>query len=112
MGMFRVDQSGFNRMFRSTSGPSAQELRRRQLRVQNRAKVLCPVDTGRLRSSIRSSEVFATARGIRGSVGTNVVYAAAIHEGRGPPSWQRNPPPRRPYLRDALPAANPSRITD
>lgn len=110
MGGFRVNLAVVTRTFRSATGPAASELRRRQLRVENRAKVLCPVDTGRLRSSITHSELFATTTGIAGSVGTNVVYAAAIHEGKGPRSWRRRAPRPRPFLRDALPAANPNRI--
>lgn len=73
--------------------------------------MLCPVDTGRLRSSIMRGRLRSTANGVAGSVESNVVYAAAIHEGKGPPSWRFRPPRPRPFLRDALPAANPNRIT-
>ncbi len=111
MGSFKINNGGVSLMFRSPSGPGAQELLRRTLRVENRAKVLCPVDTGRLRSSIIRGTVRTTATGLAQGVGSPVVYAAAIHEGSGPPSWSGGRGPRpRPFLRDALQAANPTRI--
>lgn len=114
MGSFTVNRRGVNAILRSPSGAAGRDLRRRLVRVTNKAKTLCPVDSGRLRSSIVHTEPRRHASGVRGTVGSNVVYAAAIHdpEGHGPPSWQFNPPPPRPYLRDALPAAQPTRITD
>lgn len=112
MAGFKVNVAGFDQAMRSPSGIAAQELRRRALRVENNAKLLCPVDTGRLRSSITHNDVRRSPDGVIESVGSNVVYAAAIHDplGHGPPSWRNNPPPARPYLRDALQAANPNRI--
>lgn len=115
MGSFTVNQRGVNAMLRSPSGAAGQNLRRRLVRVTNKAKTLCPVDLGRLRSSIAHTEPQRYARGVRGTVGSNVVYAAAIHDPTGPhapPSWRAHPPPARPFLRDALPAAQPTRITD
>lgn len=78
------------------------------LLVEGDAKRLCPVDTGRLRSSI------ATTKGYDGdncvaTVGTNVEYAPYVEFGtgqRGDPSvehrqdWMGQPP--HPYLRPAL----------
>jgi hypothetical protein len=111
MGSYTINNGALSQMFRSPSGPAAQELQRRTLRVENRAKVLCPVDTGRLRSSIVRGQIRTTATGLAQSVGSPVVYAAAIHEGSGPPSWSGGRGPRpRPFLRDALVAANPTRI--
>lgn len=69
----------------------------RSLRVVGAAKRLCPVDSGRLRSSIR----FYITRdeiGILGVVGTDVEYAVFVHDGT-------RFMPARPFLRDALPAA-------
>lgn len=109
MGSFRVNNGGISFMFRSPSGPGAIELQRRTLRVENRSKVLCPVDTGRLRSSIIRGAVKTTATGLVQAVASPVVYAAAVHEGQGPPSWGAGIRPR-PFLRDALVAANPTRI--
>lgn len=115
MGSFRLDQRGFDAVLRSPSGAAGQDLRRRLVRVVNKAKTLCPVDRGRLRSSIVHTEPQRYARGVRGTAGSNVVYAAAIHDPTGPhapPSWRAHPPRARPFLRDALPAAQPTRIND
>lgn len=52
-------------------------------RVANQARVTTPVDTGRLRQSIREGEQrFTGPRTITGSVTANTRYAAAVHEGR------------------------------
>lgn len=112
MAGFKVNVLAFDQAMRSPSGIAAVQLQARILRVENTAKTLCPVDTGRLRSSITHSPIRRTPHGVVGSVGSDVVYAAAIHDpqGHGPPSWRNNPPPARPFLRDALPAANPNRI--
>ena len=59
------------------------------LLVERDAKKLCPVDTGRLRSSI-THEI----EGMTGYVGTNVEYARAVELGI------EQPP--QPYLRPAL----------
>lgn len=50
------------------------------LQVETDAKLNCPVDTGRLRSSIHAEEA---PNGLSGSVGTNVTYAPAIEFGTG-----------------------------
>ena len=60
------------------------------LMVERDAKKLCPVDTGRLRSSI-THEI----QGTTGRVGTNVEYARAVELGTEKQSPQ-------PYLRPAL----------
>lgn len=64
------------------------------LMVVRDAKILCPVDTGRLRSSI-THEI----KGITGKVGTNVEYARAVEIGSEDPEFKRAP---QPYLRPAL----------
>lgn len=48
--------------------------------IERRAKILSPVDTGRLRSSIATS-LGIVNRGITSIVQTNVFYAIYIHEG-------------------------------
>jgi hypothetical protein len=115
VGSFTVHQRGVDAVLRSPSGAAGRDLRRRLVRVTNKAKTLCSVDTGRLRSSIVHTEPRRYAGGVRGTVGSNVVYAAAVHDPTGPhapPSWRAHPPRARPFLRDALPAAQPTRITD
>lgn len=65
------------------------------LRVQNRARQLAPVDTGRLRSSITSSGLQRDSRGAYVEVGTNVFYAGFVEFGT-------RRMPAQPYLRPAL----------
>ena len=48
--------------------------------VERRAKILSPVDTGRLRSSIATS-LGIMNKGITSIVSTNVFYAIYVHEG-------------------------------
>jgi len=64
------------------------------LMVERDAKILCPVDTGRLRSSI-THEIEGTA----GRVGSNVEYARAVEMGSEDSNFNRAP---QPYLRPAL----------
>lgn len=64
------------------------------LRVQNAARQLCPVDTGRLRSSI-VSQPGRDARGPYVDVGTNVEYAPFVEFGT-------SRAPAQPFLRPAL----------
>jgi len=64
------------------------------LMVERDAKKLCPVDTGRLRSSI-THEI----EGTTGKVGSNVEYAKAVEIGSEDPEFKRAP---QPYLRPAL----------
>ena len=58
------------------------------------AKKLCPVDTGRLRSSI-THEI----EGTTGRVGSNVEYCRAVELGSEDPQYKRAP---QPFLRPAL----------
>jgi HK97 gp10 family phage protein len=53
------------------------------VRILNRAKILCPVDTGNLRGSLQMK---ITKKGdlVIGSVTTNVNYARFVHDGTGP----------------------------
>lgn len=65
------------------------------LRVQNGARTRCPVDTGRLRSSIASSGLQRDSRGAYVEVGTVVFYAGFVEFGTRRMAAQ-------PYLRPAL----------
>lgn len=62
---------------------SFEDTRRITRRVLNRSAILCPVDTGRLRSSGRM-KFRVGARGPTGVVEYPVSYAAAVHDGSGP----------------------------
>lgn len=76
------NDSELQALLTSPSGPVVRDLMRRGQAVENRAKMLCPVDTGRLRASIthelRQEEGLPVVR-----VGTNVNYAVFVHEGTG-----------------------------
>lgn len=83
-------------MLTGTSGSVGSRLRRTGVRVQNTAKQLCPVDTGRLRSSIQMTDprqVSADVLSIR--VGSAVNYARYVELGT---RYMR----ARPYLRPAI----------
>lgn len=70
-------------LLRSEHGPVGTDLTRRVLRVHAAARRLCPVDMGRLRSSIRWS-IRQDSRGLVGLVGSDVNYALYVHEGTRP----------------------------
>jgi hypothetical protein len=102
---------------------SGKDVARVTLRVFHRAKVLCPVDEGNLRSS-HQFKLKATETSQSGEVSTNVKYALAVHEGRKAlvirpknkqalafvwggqkmvRKWVHQPArPGKPWLRDAL----------
>lgn len=109
------------------NGPVMTDLLKRGLRVQTRAKQLCPVDEGRLRSSIQIG-FGSDSRGRFVKIGTDVDYAIYVHEGTRPHfppvlalgGWanrhginaflvaraiSRHGTRPHPFLRDALPAA-------
>lgn len=73
---------------------STADLQRVAIAVQNEARQLCPVDTGRLRSSIQHV-MGEDARGPYADVGTNVVYAPYVEYGTSRQAAQ-------PYMRPAL----------
>jgi len=64
----------------SPSGPVARELRKLLAKIERLAKLYCPVDTGRLRSSI-TTDLEHDGSGWLGTVGTNVVYAKYVEFG-------------------------------
>lgn len=78
-------------------GPVARDVARRTIRVESAAIRGCPVDTGRLRSSI-THEVDRDSEGLVGTVGTNVEYAPYVEFGTSHNQAQ-------PFLRPALGAA-------
>lgn len=81
MARVRLDRATLNR---TLTDASRSELREASRQVVNRAKVLAPVDTGRLRASIKADppRIFS----LRGSVkvGSNVEYAAMVNDGTRP----------------------------
>lgn len=74
------------------------DMLRRTLRVDAMAKQLCPVDTGRLRSSIRWQLDGAGTDQLTATISANTNYARFVHDGT------RYMAPR-PFLVQALDAA-------
>lgn len=85
------------RLLNGPDGPVARELARRVVRVEAAAIRGCPVDTGRLRSSI-GRQVAVDQLGLVGIVGTDVEYAPYVEYGT-------SRSPAQPFLRPALGAA-------
>ena len=65
------------------------------LQAERSAKLLCPVDTGRLRNSITHATKEQTAY-----IGTNVEYAASVETGHILPNGSYTAP--KPYLKPAI----------
>ncbi len=83
-------------LLRTTNGDVGTRLQRIGVRVQNTAKVMCPVDTGRLRSSIQTTNVRRSGNHeLSVRVGSAVNYARYVELGT---RRMR----ARPYLRPAL----------
>lgn len=95
MSSYVVLRNGeLDKMLRSESGAVGQAMMRHGQKVLNRARTLCPVDTGRLRGSL-AMEVGRDNDEVVVRVGTNVEYARYVHDGT------RYMEPR-PFLDDAL----------
>ena len=81
MARVRLDRADLQRVM---TDASRRELKEASRQVVNRAKVLAPVRTGRLRGSIRAEEprIFS----LRGSVkvGSDLEYAAFVNDGTRP----------------------------
>jgi len=111
--MVKRNMAARRQLLRAPTGPVGRDLTRRAERVLNHAKVLCPVDRGRLRAAQDRTAPMPAANGLVIEVGSNVRYSLAVHEGSGsvyaPRSWRiahargRRIPPRR-FLTNALPA--------
>lgn len=90
---YRRNIAGEHYVLRSPFGPVARDIRRRTMRVNVAARLLAPVGPsvpadrwssghqgGQLKRSIRS-EIVVTAFGVVGRVGSDLDYAASVHEG-------------------------------
>jgi HK97 gp10 family phage protein len=77
---FTVDQAALDKLFGSVSSPIGVLITKLCIKIEGKAKEYCPVDTGRLRSSI-THEVTGQDRTIVGTVGTNVEYAGFVEFG-------------------------------
>lgn len=79
-GDVRIDPAAVAELVNDPDGPVAAELVKLAVRVESRAKTLCPVDTGRLRSSITHA-VTGGQGGLACRVGSNVHYAPWVELG-------------------------------
>jgi HK97 gp10 family phage protein len=95
----RFDQSALEELFSSPRGPAGKYLKRQAIRVQRGAKQRCPVDTGRLRSSITEA-LGEDSQGLVARIGTNVEYARHVEFGT---VRMRAQPFLRPALKDVAP---------
>lgn len=95
---FEPDTAALQQLLEGPSGDVAKDLTRRAIAVATGAKRRCPVDTGRLRSSI-NQQVGSDSKGLVAVIGTNVVYAPFVELGT---RWMR----AQPFLRPALEAAS------
>lgn len=77
-----LNNAEINKFIHSPSGEVYREILRRAKKVESEAKRRCPVNNGRLRSSI-STEMISERKGPVARVGTNVNYAGFVHEGTG-----------------------------
>lgn len=80
MSYVEINGAALAELFTSPSGEVAKDLQRRALQVDRAAKGLCPVDTGRLRSSI-TNEIGEDGDGLVATIGTNVEYAPYVELG-------------------------------
>jgi len=75
-----IDERKLKKVLKGERGPVAAQVLKQCLRIETRAKIMCPVDTGRLRASITSGLV-DDKDAIVGVVGTNVKYAPYLELG-------------------------------
>lgn len=92
----RLDTAAIDKLLTSPAGPVGKAVTQATVRIERTAKQLCPVDTGRLRSSIARA-LDQDARGLVGIVGTDVDYAPYVELGTSRAGAQ-------PFLRPALAA--------
>jgi HK97 gp10 family phage protein len=92
-----LHEQALNELLHGPDGGVAKDILRRTIQVERAAKQLCPVDTGRLRSSV-THELDQDAQGVVGIIGTDVDYAPFVEFGTSRASAQ-------PFLRPALGAA-------
>lgn len=81
MARVRIDRADLRRAIR---GASMRELRNVGPRVVNRAKILAPVDTGRLRAAIKGQPNRTWTLRPQFTITVDVDYASYVHDGTRP----------------------------
>jgi hypothetical protein len=95
----QIAQAELRRQLTGPSGLVTRHVLRVTERIANRARLYAPVDTGNLRASITTA-VRTEGDRVIGTVGSPVVYAVVVHEGR---TTSRGKHIRgRPFLRRAM----------
>lgn len=82
MATFRLNTAGMREMMTSPQGAAFRILRQKAALVEAEAKRRCPVDTGRLRSSITTEMLVMDGQPVA-KVGSNLSYSRFVHEGTG-----------------------------
>lgn len=90
MAGVKVENAQVVAYLRSANGPVWRDVQRRGNRVLNEARRLCPVDEGRLRSSL-TLEMQTVQNLPAAVVGTNLEYGLYVHEGTGIYGPRRTP---------------------
>lgn len=80
MAKVTLDQSKVTALLQSPSGPVHKDFVKRVLKVHGAARRNCPVDTGRLRGSIRW-QIGTDSKGLVAIVSTDADYAYWVHQG-------------------------------
>lgn len=80
MAGFIWHEAEAQRLLRATNSPVGRLLARYAAKTETAAKARCPVDTGRLRSSI-NWRIEIDGQGLVAIIGTNVEYAIFVHDG-------------------------------
>jgi hypothetical protein len=95
----QIAQAELRRQLTGPSGLATRHVIRLTERIANRARLLCPVDTGNLRASITTA-VRTEGDRVIGTVGSPVVYAVPVEMGY---TTSRGRKMRgRPFLRRAM----------
>jgi hypothetical protein len=79
-----VDDAAIRRYINGNDEPVQKDLRGRAQRVLAGARARCPVDTGRLKSSLKLTHEAGLGGNMQWRVGSDLSYALMVHEGTRP----------------------------
>lgn len=95
----QISEAEVRRLMVGPTGLATRYVVRKTDQILNRARLLCPVDTGNLRASLTTA-IRTDGQKVIGLVGSDVEYALPLHEGRTTSRGRKIP--GRPFLRRAL----------